>query len=223
VIEELLPEGTACSAVFGDLSPELDGGLFPEEAAVIAESVPKRQAEFTTVRLCARHALRQLGVPVGPLVPNQRGAVTWPAGVSGSMTHCTGFRAAVVARTEVAVSLGLDAEPNLPLRPGVLETISLERELRQHAALRAHSREVAWDKLLFSAKESVFKAWYPLTGRELDFEEAELEIDPEAGTFTARLLVPGPVVAGRRLGLFPGRWLARRGFVVTAVALPGAG
>jgi 4'-phosphopantetheinyl transferase EntD len=221
VIEKMLPAFVACVSVFGDLSPETEGGLFPAEAAAISKAVPKRRAEFTTVRMCARRVLRELGLPAVSLAPGKRGAVIWPPGVGGSMTHCDGFRAAAACRTEDCVSLGIDAEPNQPLPEGVLQLVSRGREARQVASLTARDPAICWDRLLFSAKESVFKAWYPLTGRELDFDEAELDIDPDLGTFTARLLVPGPEVAGRRLDVFPGRWLAQHGFVTTAIVLPG--
>lgn len=221
MIEEILPGSVACASAFGDLPPGTDGGLLPAEAAAVSRAVAKRRAEFTTVRVCARRALRALGLPGVALVPDRRGAVAWPEGTVGSMTHCSGYRAAVVARTGDAVSLGIDAEPDLPLPEGVLEVVSREREREGLAALAARRPDVSWDRLLFSAKESVFKTWYPLTRKELDFQEAELEIDPDSGTFTARLLVPGPEVAGSRVGVFPGRWLARNGLVVTAIALPG--
>ncbi|MBZ4321548.1 4'-phosphopantetheinyl transferase family protein, partial [Streptomyces huiliensis] len=155
-----------------------------------------------------------------------RGAPRWPAGVVGSMTHCLGFRGAAVARAADAASLGVDAEPNGPLPDGVLDMVSRPAERLWLADLAAEHPEVHWDRLLFSAKESVFKAWYPLTGLELDFDEAELTVDPIAGTFAARLLVPGPVVGGRRLDGFEGRWAAGEGLVVTAIAVPapaGAG
>src|SRR5437763_724778 len=77
---------------------------------------------------------------------------------------------------------------------------------------------IHWDRLLFSAKESVYKAWYPLAHAYLEFGEARLRFAPEAGRFTARLLVPGPVVAGRRLDGFAGRWLVEDGLVITAIA-----
>jgi 4'-phosphopantetheinyl transferase EntD len=79
---------------------------------------------------------------------------------------------------------------------------------------------VSWDRLLFSAKESVYKAWFPLAGRWLGFEEAVITIDPAAGVFTARLLVPGPVTGGRPLTGFSGRWTAGHGLVLTAIAVP---
>ena len=75
-----------------------------------------------------------------------------------------------------------------------------------------------WDRLLFCAKESVYKAWFPLTGRWLGFEGAEITLDP-AGTFTARLLEPGPAAGGRELTGFEGRWLARAGLILAAICV----
>ncbi|MFC5723781.1 4'-phosphopantetheinyl transferase [Streptomyces gamaensis] len=221
MIERILPATVVAEESFGTLPAEVTDVLYPEEAAVVARAVPKRQREYAAVRACAREALGRLGHAPAPLLSGRRGAPRWPDGVVGSMTHCDGYRAAVVARAEDAASLGMDAEPDGPLPQGVLEVVSLPSERAWLRDLAAQRPEVSWDRLLFSAKESVFKTWYPLTGEELDFSEAELTVDADAGTFTARLLVPGPVVAGRRLDGFTGRWLAERGLVVTAIALPG--
>ena len=78
---------------------------------------------------------------------------------------------------------------------------------------------ICWDRLLFSAKESVYKTWFPLARRWLGFESADIVIDPREGTFTARLLVPGPHVAGTPLTMLNGRWLADHGFLVTAAVV----
>ncbi len=77
-----------------------------------------------------------------------------------------------------------------------------------------------WDRLLFSAKESVYKAWFPLAGRWLGFEDAIVAVDRGFGSFSARLLVPGPVLGGRELTGFSGRWLVREGLILTAIAQP---
>jgi 4'-phosphopantetheinyl transferase EntD len=66
----------------------------------------------------------------------------------------------------------------------------------------------------------VYKAWFPLAGRWLGFDQAEITIGALDGTFTARLLVPGPLVAGSPLTAMHGRWLADRGLVATAVVVP---
>ncbi|MFI9718178.1 4'-phosphopantetheinyl transferase [Streptomyces sp. NPDC052396] len=220
MIERLVPSWAVAEEAFEDAAQDVTSVLFPEEAAAVARAVPRRQREFATVRVCARAALGRLGHAPAPLLSSRRGAPRWPDGVVGSMTHCDGYRAAVVAGAADAASLGIDAEPNGPLPDGVLRMVSLESERALLARLAAERPEVHWDRLLFSAKESVFKTWYPLTQRELDFSEAELSIDPGAGTFQARLLVPGPVVGGERLDGFTGRWLADQGLVVTAIALP---
>ena len=77
--------------------------------------------------------------------------------------------------------------------------------------------------MLFSAKESVYKAWFPLTRRWLGFEEASVTIDPVRQAFTARLLVDGPVVNGARLAGFEGRWRVRDGLIGTAIVIRAAG
>jgi 4'-phosphopantetheinyl transferase EntD len=55
---------------------------------------------------------------------------------------------------------------------------------------------VHWDRLLFSAKESVYKAWFPLAKRWLGFEEAVVTVDASTETFVAQLLVSGPLLLG---------------------------
>ncbi len=215
MIEEVLPPPVVAVEAFEDPP---DPMLYPEEEALLRRAVDKRRREFATVRACARVALAQLGLPPGPILPGPRGAPRWPAGVVGSMTHCEGYRACAVAPQERVRAIGLDAEPNGVLPAGVLRIISLEEERAMLAGLPAGTG-VCWDRLLFCAKESVYKTWFPLTQRWLDFSEAAVRLEPD-GTFTARLLVPGPEVDGQRLAGFTGRWLARDGLLATAIVLP---
>ena len=214
MIEEILPSAVASAEAFDDLA---DVTLFPEEEAAVARAVDKRRREFTTARACARRARATLGVPPVPIVPGERGAPSWPSGVVGSMTHCDGYRASAVALERTVRTIGLDAEPNGPLPDGVLEAIATPDEIDWLKGV--DSSGVCWDRLLFSAKESIYKAWFPLTRRWLDFEEAVVTPDPDAGTFDARLLVSGPIVDGRALTGFAGRWTADRGLVATAITV----
>ena len=217
VIAEILPLPVAAVEAFEDPP---GAALFPEEEAAVARAVPRRRGEFAAGRACARAALTQLGLPAAPILPGPRGAPQWPAGVVGSITHCDGYRAAAVARARDVLTLGLDAEPAGPLPGGVLDAVSLAEERGRLPALTAAAPHVAWDRLLFCAKEAGYKAWFPLAGRWLGFEEAAITFAPDAGTFTARLLVPGPAVGGRPLGGFSGRWLARGGLLLAAVSVP---
>jgi 4'-phosphopantetheinyl transferase EntD len=216
VIEELLPPPVAAVEAFEDLP---GAELFPEEQAVIGRAVEKRRREFTTARACARAALARLGQPPVAILPGERGAPGWPPGIVGSITHCAGYRAAAVAPAAAVLAIGLDAEPDGPLPDGVLGAVSLPAERDRLAGLARSAPGPNWDRMLFCAKETVYKAWFPLTGRWLGFEEADITLDPAAGTFTARLLVAGPEVDGRELTAFEGRWLARRGLIVTAICV----
>jgi len=79
-----------------------------------------------------------------------------------------------------------------------------------------------WDRLLFSAKEAVYKAWLPLVGDWLDHQEAEMLFDPQDGTFAALLSRDGLIVDGRQIRRLHGRWIRKRGILVTAVVLGSA-
>ncbi|MEU5212751.1 4'-phosphopantetheinyl transferase superfamily protein [Streptomyces sp. NPDC020742] len=218
MIDKLLPAPVVTAEAFQD-APLSE--MFPEERALVADAVPKRQLEFGTVRGCARQALSRLGIAPAPLLPGRDRAPQWPDGVVGAMTHCAGYRAVAVARRRDVLTVGLDAEPNEPIEdPGVVDLVTLPEERAQLRGLTALQPDISWERLVFSAKESVYKAWYPLTRRWLGFEEALLTLDPTNATFTARLLVPGPVVDGTEVTEFTGGWLVEAGLVVTGIAVP---
>ncbi|MER7478049.1 4'-phosphopantetheinyl transferase superfamily protein [Streptomyces sp. NPDC126510] len=217
MIEELLPETVVGVEAYG--YEDADTPLYPEEAALLTRAVDKRRREFAVVRSCARRAMEKLGVEPQPILPGERGAPGWPAGLTGSMTHCDGYCAAALVRATDLASLGIDAEVHGPLPEGVLPSVSLPAEADRLRRLAAERPDVHWDRLLFSAKESVYKAWFPLTGKWLDFMEADIDLAAD-GTFRAELLVPGPWVGARRLGHFDGRWTAGRGLIATAIAVP---
>ncbi|TDD70904.1 4'-phosphopantetheinyl transferase family protein [Actinomadura rubrisoli] len=211
MIERILPPGVATAAAYHD-PPE--AALLPGEETALARAVEKRRLEFTTVRWCARRALADLGLPPVPIMPGERGAPRWPDGVVGSMTHCDGYRAAAIAKAGDMLTLGIDAEPHGPLPEGVLDAIAREEELPLLDELTRASPDVHWDRLLFCAKESVYKAWFPVARRWLGFEDATLTLEPD-GTFTAKVLVPDAPFTG-----FTGRWTITDGLIATAIAVP---
>jgi 4'-phosphopantetheinyl transferase EntD len=214
MIADLLPAAVAAAEAFGpDLSP--GPGLFPAEEAVVRTAGPRRRAEFTAGRATARAALARLGLPAalisGPIPAGRAGEPRWPAGVTGSITHCDGYRACAVARITDVSALGIDAEPDAGFPAGLIGSVAGGAERAWIARQAAAAPAVNWDRLLFSAKEATGKLWYPLTGRWPGFRDVTVFPSP-AGTFEAR-------VAGTRL---TGRWLARDGLIVTAVTWPAA-
>lgn len=241
LLDTILPAWVASAEAFGDV--ELPT-LFPEEEAVLGRAVARRRHEFATVRACARAALRRLGVPAAPIVPGPGGAPVWPHGAVGSMTHCARYRAAAVALRRDALTIGIDAEPHVPLPDGVLDAITVPAERSWLARLTAQHPDIHWDRLLFTVKEAVYKARFPLTHRRLDFEHVVVEHvlaghvrtgpvvagqvvaggAPEQGVFVARiqpgcLAGHGGAVDDHRLTRFTGRWRVHRGVVASAVAV----
>jgi 4'-phosphopantetheinyl transferase EntD len=208
VVEQILPPGiVAVVSARGELEAELAAS----ELAAIRRAVASRRREYTTARACAHNALSRLGLPPGPIPPGPAGEPRWPAGVVGSITHCEGYRAAAVARTREVGALAIDAEPNRPLPAGVLAAIAAGEErawLRRH---RKEAADVCWDRLLFSAKEAVFKLWFPLTGDKLGFEDASVEFDLATGTFRGCLRAGRPALKGR--------WAVGEDLIVTGICL----
>jgi 4'-phosphopantetheinyl transferase EntD len=184
VIASLLP-----SAVVTVEATDTDwtAPLLPEEEPLVARAVEKRRREFTAGRTCARRALARLDRPDFPVLMGPRREPLWPPGIVGAITHCPGYCAAAVARGADVRSLGIDAELRAPLPSGVAELVCTETERRWSAALPGEH----WGALLFSAKEAVYKAWYPVARRWLDYQDAELTVDPATGCFTARILLDG--------------------------------
>lgn len=213
----VLPDSVASAELYEDppgLTP------LPEEEPLIARAVAKRRNEFVTVRYCARQALGELGLGPVPILKGDKGEPCWPDGVVGSLTHCQGFRGAVVGRSEDVRSVGIDAEPHDVLPNGVLDAITLPVE---RAELRALPGDLHWDRILFCAKEATYKAWYPLTHRWLGFEDAHITFAVDgsgaAGSFRSEILIDPAAEHGPPLTALDGRWSVRDGLAVTAIVL----
>ncbi|ARU56780.1 phosphopantetheinyl transferase component of siderophore synthetase [Oleiphilus messinensis] len=176
--------------------PDFDAVLTPSEFGVvlpenIARAVEKRQAEFVAGRYCAIQALKKLSIPhYQPEVSDDRSPV-WPFGISGSISHTSNKNAesniaiAVVTRDK---EVGIDAEFLIQYEDlqGFTQLILNSDELQCF-------EKTGFDKrwlftLIFSVKESFFKAAYPQVKRVFDFDAISIfEIDSEACTVSFRL------------------------------------
>jgi 4'-phosphopantetheinyl transferase EntD len=218
VIERILP---AAAVAVESRADDPVGDLFPAEEALVREASEQRRREFAGGRDCAHRALEGVGLAAGPILAGAQGEPLWPAGVVGAITHCRGYTAGAVARATDLAAIGVDAEPHAPLREGLIDRLAAAEEVAGLGALAEAAPSIHWDRLLFSAKEALYKAWFPLAGRWLGVRDSVLAIDRRQGTFTARLLVGGPVVAGAELSSLSGRWLVEDGLVLTAIAVAG--
>jgi 4'-phosphopantetheinyl transferase EntD len=149
--------------------------------AHIERSVRKRQTEYFYGRLAARHALAAAGLPVAEIGTGLQREPLWPVGAIGSITH-NGRRAGAVALPAGAChGVGIDIES--PATPDQLESLaSLAVDTAELQLLGAERDTLL--PLIFSAKESFYKAAYGDVGRFFDFSAVRVTaIDADRLTF----------------------------------------
>lgn len=212
MIELVLPDGIVGVDCTHDI---FCPGLLEGELDLIANAVDKRRREFATVRECARIALSELGIAPVPIYKDKHGSPMWPKGVVGSLTHCEGYRGAAVTLRSRFLSVGVDAEPHIPLRKGIIEDISVAIEITEIDFLAKAG--LASDRLLYSAKESLYKAWYGATGDRLGFRDAIVLVKPD-GSFEAT--EGGGREETRLFSRVRGKWIVVRDFILTSAVVP---
>ena len=153
--------------------------LFEVESLQVQSAVATRRQEFATGRWCARRAMRILGHEPGPIPVGEGRSPLWPVGVHGSISHTHGFTCALV--TDGTARVGLDVERlDREITRPTWDLILSARETR-----RFHTES---EKLMvFSAKETFFKAVYPLVRRMVGFHEIEIEYGNRPKEFAVRL------------------------------------
>lgn len=162
----LLPPGVAVAA--GDVAAGDSHALLGDELGAARSMVPRRYREFAAGRACARQALRTLGLAPAalPVAPDR--SARWPPGTRGSITHTGEWVAAAAAPLARLAGLGIDLEQCAPLEPELVARLCRPEELRSPPPGLPPG---AWPRIVFSAKESVYKCVGSRVGRFIDFDE----------------------------------------------------
>lgn len=151
--------------------------LGDEHALLQAEATPfttcalKVRRQSGAARIVARGLLKALGEPIAALPRSASGAPVWPSGIVGSMAHDDEVAVATIARSGHVRSLGIDVEPADALPRELVPIVATATERARYNAAVLERR------ILFCAKEAVFKASYPLCGLFLDFHDIEIDLD----------------------------------------------
>ena len=216
-LTDLFPPGAVATVLLepGDLA-----ALLPAEAACLKRPVTKRLREFAAGRQCAHRALEELGIRDVPVPMAADRQPLWPEGVVGSITHTSGYCAAVVARRTRLQALGLDAELAAAVREELWPIICGESELAK-LARQAPAQRARTATLLFSAKEAFHKCQFPLTGEWLGFEDIAVTIEmlgTSHGEFTISPQRP-LALAARAPPPWRGRFLLDERLVSTGIGL----
>lgn len=184
-----------------------------ELQAISAATSASRRQEFLTGRYCARQAALQLGLELGPLSRDpETGAPLWPTEVVGSITHTSKVAAAVLAPSRSFRGVGLDLESQSRLiAPGISRHVCTPAE----EVLLEHLPESARDlrlKLIFSAKESIYKCLFPQVLQTIGFQDAEVMFQERTFHFTLLRDLSGVYPQGFS---GQGRWMLLSDLVVT--------
>jgi enterobactin synthetase component D len=148
----------------------------------------KRNIEYSVGRKCALEAI-QLIDPDYSVTPgaNKDGSVKWPKEFTGSITHSKGIALAVVGKITNFDSIGVDVEKIVSIERAykLISRIATENERRTFNNI---SQEVLFS-IIFSSKEALFKALYPLTGNKFYFKDVKITfIDLENHSLQLKLL-----------------------------------
>lgn len=184
------------------------------ETVAMATMRPDRRNEFRNGRTCARTALAALGFPDCAIPVGANREPLWPDGIVGSISHCGPVAAAAAARSDEISALGIDLEHAEPLDAGLLNMICLPAE---RSWLQTTENPLLYAKLIFSAKESIFKCIWPTIRRFVDFQEIGIHITVDTGTFAPVSWadsLPDPVIRG-----IAGRYRLRNGWVMTTACI----
>jgi 4'-phosphopantetheinyl transferase EntD len=161
-----------------DVADDRTGCLYPEELACIERAVDSRRKEFSTGRWLAREGLSALGLPAGAIPCGSAREPLWPADVVGSLTHSASMCAAVIGLGRDYRGVGLDLELSAAPKADLADLIVSPTEPREY-------RLPVTLRLVFSAKESVYKCLYPIYSTFLDFQEIDIFFDRRKLTFSA--------------------------------------
>jgi 4'-phosphopantetheinyl transferase EntD len=144
--------------------------LLPAEAAAFAGSVLKVRRASGAARIVARMLLSRLGREPYAIPKSTAGMPVWPDGIVGSLAHDAKVAVAAIAARPEFQSVGIDIEPAEPLAPDLLDIVATaqERDRIGDDPLRG--------RLLFSIKEAIYKAAYPLDRTFLDHHDVEVSL-----------------------------------------------
>lgn len=168
--------------------PSLHPVLAEEAACLSASAVEKRKKEFAMGRSCAHQALDPFGMAHVPILKHKNRAPIWPESMVGTLSHASRWAAAAVGEKTKVRGIGLDLEDldrsvNLDIQRHVCR-----KEEREWLSQFDPSQQDRNLKILFSAKESIFKCFFPIAEVFLNFHDAEIQLNAEDSRFEFTLL-----------------------------------
>ena len=172
----------------------------------LQKAAVKRKAEYLAGRLCAQQALKSFGILAIDILADDNRCPIFPEGIQGSITHASTSAIAAVSIKSELKGVGIDLE-NL-VKEELMQEIAPQTVFGQEFDLfkldSIESRLVF--SLIFSIKESFFKAAYHQVGHFFDFDAVRI-VGFDFVTKIAKIELMQDLCAGLEKGMeFSGRF-----------------
>ena len=204
-----IPESpNTCAAILStsDYSHKLIGS----EAAKAEHMKPLRKNAFSSGRYAVHLAQNELGLEPSEILAAGRTTI-WPPGQVGAITHSTDFAGAIVSCD--LLSVGLDIERLGRIKEKLYDKFFTPSELASINEMTDWEAET----IVFSAKESIYKAIYFMLRRYVNFQEVELTLNTEDSSFSVSYL--GENMTSLQNHKTCGYWSVCKGHVLTVVEI----
>lgn len=145
--------------------------IFPQETELVLHASQKRKREFHAGRYCAHELLTQFGLNKTPVMSGYHREPVWPSGIVGSISHCKDIAGAIMSRDDIYCAIGLDIENIKPMKQAFANYICSAQELELHPTITESSLHLL---MLFSVKESVYKAVFAASGIKLTLKQCHI-------------------------------------------------
>ncbi|MDR2733955.1 MAG: 4'-phosphopantetheinyl transferase superfamily protein [Spirochaetota bacterium] len=167
-------EERSCVFLLADLAAipqeEALAALLPEERAISDSMAIARRHEFAVGRMLAHAALARLSARDAPILRGERGEPLWPEGIVGSIAHTKQKAAALLAARRPDISPpGIDLEH---IARGLSDPAWEHILSPSEEQFFSRSAAQALRMIVFSCKESLYKALYPVCGEYFGFHDA---------------------------------------------------
>jgi 4'-phosphopantetheinyl transferase EntD len=137
--------------------------------------VVKRKAEFLAGRYCCRQALANYQVANFDVAVGANRAPVWPVGIKGAISHNSHHAMVALTKNPDALGIGIDIESIMSAKTmNDIKDAILRGSEFEHLTVNDISPAGALS-LMFSFKESFFKAAYTSTGFYFDFDAVTID------------------------------------------------
>lgn len=195
MIEYIQLRNSSLLAGIRAILPSDEQALLPLEAASLGNVVSKVRCQSGAARIVARALLAKRGFLQVQIPKSQAGPPIWPQGIVGSLAHHDTVAAAAIAGNESVGGLGIDIEPHEPLPSDLVDIIATKNEKKRY------NKSFLQARYIFVLKEAVYKAYFPIFKKIIDFHDIEIDIDAGIGrvdgverVFTIEMIETGNII-----------------------------